>query len=200
MLPFILGVPISTCLASVFASKLKVPIILLFALGCVLQTVGTALMSTLPVDTSPRTHGFEVTLGVGLGLNIGSVVIITPNLFQDKHQCLLFCPMISISHSSNESSSGHHGSNHPVSAFGRCGRPSHRGQRSGPIGRSTTSAVGCSSPNLHSDEHTSRGFASDCVQNILRWLQFADESYDRFRSSADTELDLGGEKEVPASG
>lgn len=102
MLPFILGIPISTGLASVSASKLKVPIILLFAMGWVLQTVGTALMSTLPVDVSPRTYGFEAILGVGLGLNIGSVVIITPNLYQDKHQCLHSCTMISFDQSTNE--------------------------------------------------------------------------------------------------
>ena len=78
------------------ASKLKVPIVLLFALGWVLQAIGTALMSTLPIDVSPRTYGFEAILGVGLSLNIGNVITNTPNLSGDKYQCLQPSRMFSI--------------------------------------------------------------------------------------------------------
>lgn len=88
MLPFILLVPISTAFASMSASKLKLPPIYLFAVGCILQSIGTGLMSTLPLDIGPRNYGYETILGIGLGLNIGSVVIVTPNLIQGKDQCL----------------------------------------------------------------------------------------------------------------
>lgn len=87
MLPFILGIPISTAFTSMSASKLQVPPIFLFALGCCLQIVGAVLLSNSSVDIRPQTYGFEAILGVGLGLNIGSVIIITPNLIPDKDQC-----------------------------------------------------------------------------------------------------------------
>ena len=103
MLPFILGVPISTAFASISASKLKMPPIYLFALGCVFQSVGTGLMSTLPVDMGPKDYGYEVILGLGLGLNIGSVIIVTPNLIQGKDQCPYIHPTLVFSHFSRSS-------------------------------------------------------------------------------------------------
>ena len=57
LLPFILVVPISTAFASLSASKLKLPPIFLFTMGCVLQTVGAALMSTSPVNVEPSAYG-----------------------------------------------------------------------------------------------------------------------------------------------
>lgn len=87
MLPFILSIPLSTAFASMSASKLKIPPIFLLALGCVLQTIGTALMAMLPVQVEGRMYGFEAILGIGLGLNIGSIVILTPNLITGKDQC-----------------------------------------------------------------------------------------------------------------
>ena len=103
MLPFILAIPISTAFASISTSKLRMPPIYLFALGCIFQSVGTGLMSTLPVNMGPKDYGYEVILGLGLGLNIGSVIIVTPNLIRGKDQCLYIHPTLVFSHFSRSS-------------------------------------------------------------------------------------------------
>ena len=87
MLPFILCVPIATGIATVSASKFQIPPIYTLAVACALQIIGTALFSTIGVDVPPKTYGFETILGIGIGLNVGSVVILTPNIIKGKDQC-----------------------------------------------------------------------------------------------------------------
>ena len=87
LLPFALTTPISSVLATIAASRLQVPPIFILFLGAILQTVGTALLSTSSITVGPATYGYETILGVGLGLNIGTVILLTPNLIRGKHQC-----------------------------------------------------------------------------------------------------------------
>ncbi|MCJ1333932.1 hypothetical protein MMC10_010638 [Thelotrema lepadinum] len=68
------------------SSKLRVPPIFILVAAFVFQIVGIALLSTISVDTPPQTYGYEAILGIGIGLNFGSVIILTPNIVRGKDQ------------------------------------------------------------------------------------------------------------------
>ena len=94
MLPFILSVPFCSAFSTMASSKLRVPPIFILVAAFVFQIVGIALLSTISVDTPPQTYGYEAILGIGIGLNFGSVIILTPNIVRGKDQCKpCFCSL-----------------------------------------------------------------------------------------------------------
>lgn len=61
-------------------SKRRVAVVHILILGSLLQTVGLALLTTLPATTEwpDRAYGFLVIAGVGLGISFGIGILATP--------------------------------------------------------------------------------------------------------------------------
>ena len=100
LLPLSLSAPFGSVLSSVFIMKAKAPPAIIVLLGAILQTIGSAMLSTLPVhhEIISATYGFETVLGIGLGLNIAALMILPPYVVQKRDQgtylsyLLLFLP------------------------------------------------------------------------------------------------------------
>lgn len=85
LLPFTFLCPIGSIIASVIA-KAKVPTIYLLVVGSVLQVVGFALLTTIPITTdiwSPQ-YGFQIIAGFGVGINISTLILMTPFCVEDR--------------------------------------------------------------------------------------------------------------------
>lgn len=56
--------------------------------GAIFQIVGIVLLSTLPVhrETIAATYGYEVIVGIGLGLNIAALMILPPYVVEKRDQ------------------------------------------------------------------------------------------------------------------
>ena len=70
------------------ASKIKVPPIYLVIAASLLQVVGFSLLSILPVSKtiSAAQYGYEVIAGFGVGVNISTLVLMTPYSVQKRDQ------------------------------------------------------------------------------------------------------------------
>jgi len=84
LLPFTLLLCGGSLIASVLGSKLRVPALYLFLVGAILQTVGSAMMSTLGIYLGPKVNGYEAILAVGLGLNLGMGILLTPQVVEKR--------------------------------------------------------------------------------------------------------------------
>lgn len=85
LLPFAVSVPVGSLLQSIVATRLKVlPTFVLLA-GAILQIIGAALMSTLPTELNPAQYGYQVISGIGLGLNLGVLILLTPFVIRGKN-------------------------------------------------------------------------------------------------------------------
>ena len=71
-----------------FVSKFKKSPTLILFVGAVLQVVGVTLMSILPVhrEVTPAAYGYEVVLGIGLGINIAALLVLPPYLAEKRDQ------------------------------------------------------------------------------------------------------------------
>jgi hypothetical protein len=87
LLPFTLLLSVGSIFASISTSKSRAPPIFVFLVGAILQTVGCALMSTLGVEVGRKAYGYEVILALGLGMNLGMGIILTPQLIRGDGQC-----------------------------------------------------------------------------------------------------------------
>ena len=69
-------------------SKLKAPLVIITALGAILQIVGTSLLSILPTlqEIQPAIYGYQVILGLGLGFNIAGLTVLTPYVVKKRDQ------------------------------------------------------------------------------------------------------------------
>ena len=94
LLPFTLCTSVGIVFANVLASKLRVPYVFVLLLGAIFQITSTALMSELPTEPGSKNYGYEVLLALGLGLNLGMLVQLTPQLIlgEDQGTQLLFPP------------------------------------------------------------------------------------------------------------
>lgn len=85
-MPFTFAAPIGSIIAAVIAGKLKVPPIYIVIFASMLQVIGFVLLSTLPA--SPRLvaaqYGYEVIAGFGCGINISTLVLMTPFSVQKR--------------------------------------------------------------------------------------------------------------------
>ncbi|MCJ1356673.1 MAG: hypothetical protein MMC33_006668 [Icmadophila ericetorum] len=86
LIPFSIFVSVGSALSSVFSSRFKIPPIFVVLLGAVMQTAGTALMSTLPLEIGSNNYGYQVLTGIGIGLNLTVLILLTPNLIRGKDQ------------------------------------------------------------------------------------------------------------------
>jgi MFS family permease len=80
LLPYTFSAAFGAVLAMIMGSKQRVAVVYILLIGSLLQTVGMALLSTLPVTTEwpDRAYGFLVIAGVGLGISFGIGILATP--------------------------------------------------------------------------------------------------------------------------
>ena len=90
LLPFTFSAPCGSFSASFFASKPKIPPLLLLLLAAALQIAGSASLSTLPVGlaVSPAQYGYQVLLGYGLGMSITTLMLLVPVNAEKRDQCM----------------------------------------------------------------------------------------------------------------
>ncbi|KAH8685445.1 MFS multidrug transporter-like protein [Tricladium varicosporioides] len=80
LVPFTLAAPIGSVVSAAIAGKFKVPPIYLVIGGSCLQVIGFALLSTLPLIARmvPEQYGYQVIAGFGVGINISTLIVMTP--------------------------------------------------------------------------------------------------------------------------
>ena len=88
LLPFTCAAPVGSIVSSMVAGKLKIPPIYLVVTASCLQIVGFSMLSTLPdVKYMLRAqYGYEVVAGFGVGINISTLVLMTPASVQKRDQ------------------------------------------------------------------------------------------------------------------
>ena len=69
LLPFIVTVPLVCAFAAVIVARLRIQPTYALIAGSVLQLVGTALFSTLGPSHDVAQYGYQVILGIGLGIS-----------------------------------------------------------------------------------------------------------------------------------
>jgi len=80
LLPYGLFVPFGSFTAAVLTGKKNIPPVFVLLVAISIQVTAVSLMSTLPTDGSlwKASYAFEVMAGLGTGLSIGSLVMLTP--------------------------------------------------------------------------------------------------------------------------
>ncbi|KAF2871119.1 major facilitator superfamily domain-containing protein [Massariosphaeria phaeospora] len=80
LLPYTFTAALGAALAMIMGSKRRVAIYQILFIGVILQTVGIALLTTLPTTNEwpDRAYGFLVIAGVGLGILLGIGILATP--------------------------------------------------------------------------------------------------------------------------
>lgn len=79
--------PVGAALAGPLTSKLRIPSLYVLLLGTVCQTVGAALLSTLPTTVYAvlaMQYGYQVILGFGYGLNLTILVLLAPSVTEKE--------------------------------------------------------------------------------------------------------------------
>ncbi|KAF2449395.1 MFS general substrate transporter [Karstenula rhodostoma CBS 690.94] len=79
-MPFTFAAPLGSAFSALVAGKLKVPVIYPVLFAGTLQTVGLALLASLPESSRivPRAYGFQIIAGFGCGINILTLLLIVP--------------------------------------------------------------------------------------------------------------------------
>lgn len=88
LLAYAAACPVGVVMASMATGRLRFPFITVMLLGTVLQTVGFALLSTLPTykqDWNGQ-YGYSVIAGLGTGSTIGSLYMLGPIAVDKKDQ------------------------------------------------------------------------------------------------------------------
>lgn len=87
-LAFAAPMPFGILLGSVLTGKRRVPFVHTLLLAAALQTVGFALLSTVPttVHVWAGQYGYSVIAGLGVGLSVGSYYVLTPIACDKKDQ------------------------------------------------------------------------------------------------------------------
>lgn len=90
-MPFTFAAPLGSAIASILAKK--GPAVYVVILSGVLQTIGFALLASVPVSTSvpARVYGFQVIAGFGCGINISTLLLLVPFVveYRDKGEQIL---------------------------------------------------------------------------------------------------------------
>lgn len=87
LLPLAVSTPLAAGLSAHISTKFKIPSIYLLMVGTAIQTVGVALLSTLPTtgrEVARSEYGFEFLMGLGSGLNMGTLVLLAPLVVDKK--------------------------------------------------------------------------------------------------------------------
>ncbi|KAF2490388.1 MFS multidrug transporter-like protein [Lophium mytilinum] len=80
LLPYTFGAAFGAVLANVFGSKRRLPVAYVLLIGAGLQTIGLALLTTLPTTSEfPNSgYGYAAIAGAGMGMSFGILVLATP--------------------------------------------------------------------------------------------------------------------------
>ncbi|KAF7953324.1 hypothetical protein EAE96_006535 [Botrytis aclada] len=80
LIPFTVLAPVGSVISAVLAGKVKIPPIYLVLVASCIQVIGFALLSTLPIKAaaSPAQYGYQVITGFGIGINISTLILMTP--------------------------------------------------------------------------------------------------------------------------
>ncbi|KAI1180244.1 drug resistance transporter [Nemania sp. FL0916] len=86
LLPFVLFGPVGAALTAGLSKNRRVAPVYVGLFGVILQILGLAFLSSVPVDNPDwnATYGLEVLVGLGMGCAIGVVTIMTPYVVQHK--------------------------------------------------------------------------------------------------------------------
>ncbi|KAL8901174.1 MAG: hypothetical protein Q9207_005333 [Kuettlingeria erythrocarpa] len=86
LLALMLCSPLGSALSGYLVSKIKFPPFYLFLVAAALQTVGLALMGTLSIASGVPSaqYGYQVILGLGIGLTLSSLIIAAPTVIENK--------------------------------------------------------------------------------------------------------------------
>lgn len=86
LIPFTLASPFGSAISAAVAGKAKIPPIHIVIFASALQVVGFALLSTLPTSsvTTNAQYGYQVIAGFGVGINISTLVIMTPYMVEPR--------------------------------------------------------------------------------------------------------------------
>lgn len=86
-MPFTFAAPFGSLTGSSLANKLKLPVVFIVLISAVLQTIGFALLATIP-DSShsipARIYGFQIIAGFGCGINISTLILIIPFVVENR--------------------------------------------------------------------------------------------------------------------
>lgn len=86
LLPLSLMVPVASALSAVLLDKKILSVNLLLLIGGVLQTSGVALFAVLTssTDTMARQYGFQVIIGIGLGMVSTATFLLVPTKLEKR--------------------------------------------------------------------------------------------------------------------
>ena len=82
-----ISTPVGSTIAVGLTQKAKVPPLYILLGSALIQVTGLALMSALSIHTrtfEPAEYGYQVITGVGLGLSVGTVVLVAPLVMSKK--------------------------------------------------------------------------------------------------------------------
>ncbi|KAI4166361.1 MAG: hypothetical protein LQ342_000251 [Letrouitia transgressa] len=88
LLPFAFTTAIGSTVASVAASKSRIPLIYILTAGTALQVIGFVLLSLVPTseDVYHPQYGFQVIAALGVGANAGILILMTPFIVEKRDQ------------------------------------------------------------------------------------------------------------------
>lgn len=89
--------PLGSGISGYLVSRVKMPAFYIFLVAAILQTIGLALMGTLS-SSDPRVqlvqYGYQVILGLGIGLALSSVLIAAPTVIMEKDAGVSLSPLL----------------------------------------------------------------------------------------------------------
>lgn len=100
LLAYAIPMPFGILFGSVLTGKRRMPFVYPLLFGATLQTVGFALMSTVPTTLHlwSGQYGYSAIAGLGVGISVGSYYVLTPIAGdkQDQREWHSWCTLISI--------------------------------------------------------------------------------------------------------
>ncbi|KAF2229265.1 MFS general substrate transporter [Viridothelium virens] len=87
LMPLLLCSPLASGLSGYLVSNLKIPPFYLIVAGSILQLVGVCLLGSLPsvpLHLEKQQFGYEVIMGLGFGIGLSTILIMTPLVVEDK--------------------------------------------------------------------------------------------------------------------
>jgi len=80
LLAYAVPMPVGILIGSILNGKQRLPFVYTLLLGATLQTVGFALLSTVPTTTHlwRGQLGYSVIAGLGVGISVGTYYVLTP--------------------------------------------------------------------------------------------------------------------------
>ena len=87
LLVLTLCTPLGSGIAGLLMQRFEIPPLFLLVVGGSIQTIGVALMTTLPVGQKSipaAQYGFDAVMGIGFGMGIGTTVMMAPLVFDKR--------------------------------------------------------------------------------------------------------------------